>query len=278
MELEELNKSYGTEQQCREYIAKIRWKYGYHCPRCQSMNAWKTSEQKYKCQSCGHKVSVTSKTVFQDSHIPLPIWFKALWYISAQNRNVTALELQKYLELKSNHTALSMLKKIKTILISTPPFAKKLKGNVEILTQPFYFPKKKQSLFIVIAVETNNKKIGRVRLLQIKNLHSDEINAFVQKNVETGSLIIKQWWNNQDILKRKGYTYAIKHPEYTYPYARKIFKELQKQIYKYDDLDNIGSLLNEFCISFNCLKEEISFDELLERAINSPPILSKSND
>ena len=78
--------------------------------------------------------------------------------------------------------------------------------------------------------------------------------------------------------KRKGYTYAVKHPEYTYPYARKIFNELQKQIYKYDDLDNIGSLLNEFCISFNCLKEEISFDELLERAIHHPPLLSKSND
>ena len=72
----ELNLSMNTsDYECREYLASIRWKNGFTCPRCGCAEAWETKEVKYKCKKCGYKMSVTAGTIFQDSHTPLEKWF-----------------------------------------------------------------------------------------------------------------------------------------------------------------------------------------------------------
>jgi len=50
----ELNLSMNTsDYECREYLASIRWKNGFTCPRCGCAEAWETKEVKYKCKKCG---------------------------------------------------------------------------------------------------------------------------------------------------------------------------------------------------------------------------------
>ena len=33
-----------------------------------------------RAKKCRHQQSVTQGTIFQDSHVPLVIWFRAMWY------------------------------------------------------------------------------------------------------------------------------------------------------------------------------------------------------
>jgi hypothetical protein len=46
-------------------------------------------------------MSVTSGTVFQDSHLPLTIWFRAIWQVPSQKNGISALGLQRVLGLGS---------------------------------------------------------------------------------------------------------------------------------------------------------------------------------
>ena len=131
MELNEFEKRFGTEQQCREYIANLRWPNGYRCPRCQNHKVWITKEYKYKCQNCGYKASVTTGTIFQNSHISLPLWFKAILIVSVQPE-INARKLMNDLKIGSNRTALSMKNKLKSIMIY--PVLDKLQGSVELFT------------------------------------------------------------------------------------------------------------------------------------------------
>jgi hypothetical protein len=33
------------------------------------------------CATCGHQVSVTAGTIFQDTRTPLTLWFRAIWWV-----------------------------------------------------------------------------------------------------------------------------------------------------------------------------------------------------
>jgi hypothetical protein len=56
---------------------------------------------KYECLSCGYQTSVIARTIFQDTHKPLTLWFRAIWYITSQKNGTSALGLQRILGLGS---------------------------------------------------------------------------------------------------------------------------------------------------------------------------------
>jgi hypothetical protein len=57
-------------------------------------------------------MSVTAGTIFQDSHLPLTIWFRALGQVTSQKNGISALGLQRVLGLGSYKTAWAMLHKL----------------------------------------------------------------------------------------------------------------------------------------------------------------------
>lgn len=115
---------------------------------------------KFKYKKCGHKISVTSGTVFQDSHIPLNKWFLAIWIVAEYGRKATADMLQRELELGSNRTALSILNKIKKARYTTKTV--KLEHTVEINRETIKFHG--QALPLLIAVEAIGNAIGQIRI------------------------------------------------------------------------------------------------------------------
>jgi hypothetical protein len=65
------------------------------------------------CSGCRRQVSVLAGTVFQDRHLPMRTWFRAMWYITSQKNGVSALGLQRVLGLGSYRTAWLMLHKLR---------------------------------------------------------------------------------------------------------------------------------------------------------------------
>ncbi len=59
------------------------------------------------------QVSVLAGTVFQDTHLPLTVWFRAMWHITSQKNGVSALGLQRALGLGSYKTAWLILHKLR---------------------------------------------------------------------------------------------------------------------------------------------------------------------
>ena len=84
---------------CRDYLAKLRWPEGFRCPICSEPDHWVTARGLRHCQGCGRQTSVTAGTLFADTHLPLRLWFEALWHVTSQKGGASALGLQRVLGL-----------------------------------------------------------------------------------------------------------------------------------------------------------------------------------
>ncbi len=100
MNLVKLIEEFGSEDECREYLAELRWPNGVRCPRCDSAQIARLRKRdQYECGNaeCGYRFSVTSGTIFHDSHLPLWKWFLATYLICEAKKGVSANQLKRTL-------------------------------------------------------------------------------------------------------------------------------------------------------------------------------------
>lgn len=89
-DLLELETRFSTGEACRAYLFQLRWPDGFECPRCGGRKAWPASELLWECTGCHRQISVTAGTIFQDSRLPLTLWFRAVWWVTSQKNGVSA--------------------------------------------------------------------------------------------------------------------------------------------------------------------------------------------
>src|SRR5271170_3693622 len=90
---------FGTEDQCIDHLATLRWPGGYVCPKCDARTAWRLPSRPrvYECGACHHQESVTSGTVFHRTRTALPKWFLAAYLMGCDKRGVSAKFLEREL-------------------------------------------------------------------------------------------------------------------------------------------------------------------------------------
>jgi hypothetical protein len=92
----EFDQEFGTDEQCKQFLAKMRWPNGVTCPRCGNEKVYVLAARPFNwlCKSgkesintltgevvtChkrnGYRFSVISGTIFQDTKIAMSLWFK----------------------------------------------------------------------------------------------------------------------------------------------------------------------------------------------------------
>ena len=139
--LMEITRRYSTEDAAREYFERVRWPDGPVCPHCGNCDAeriWRLAPDAAKkiragllsCAECRQQFTVTVGTVMADSHIPLSKWLIAWYVMCASKTQVSALQLQRQLEIGSYRSAWHMCHRIRFAL-GDPPDPPKLRGTVE---------------------------------------------------------------------------------------------------------------------------------------------------
>src|SRR5690349_4716936 len=74
----DLIESFGNEERCRTYLERLRWPDGPQCLECGSRKVYRILKRnQFVCDDCSHQFSVTAKTIFHDTHLPLWKWFLA---------------------------------------------------------------------------------------------------------------------------------------------------------------------------------------------------------
>ena len=267
MDLQEFETRFNTEEHCLDCLVHIRWKNGYRCPRCNHNEMWEIKSFKYKCKKCGYQTTVLAGTLFQDTHLPITLWFQAILCVSKNNR-ISAAGLQKELGLGSNRTALTMLNKINRAKFR--PVLEKLQGTIEVYRSSIRLNNK--LITIVVAVEINNKTTGKIRLGIVESILSEKINSFIANCVKPQSEIICSKWHGFDKLIRQGYTQGKRAVTYEFQAARKISSKIEHWLYTLDHTENIADYLDQYCMIYNSLRSNISFEELLKNAVFLPPI------
>ena len=121
---------FADDEACRDYLARLRWPEGFRCPICGTTDHWVTARGLRHCQGCGRQTSVTAGTLFADTHLPLRLWFEALWHVTSQKSGASALGLQRVLGLGSYRTAWNLLHKLRRAMVR--PGRERLQGIVEV--------------------------------------------------------------------------------------------------------------------------------------------------
>src|SRR5437763_13067273 len=99
MDLMTLFEQFGNDEKCRMYLEKLRWPYGVQCTRCGSEKISRIYKRnQFACDSCKLHFSVTSGTIFHDSHLPLMKWFAAIYLLSESKKGMSANQLKRTLK------------------------------------------------------------------------------------------------------------------------------------------------------------------------------------
>src|SRR5271167_4386356 len=100
---------YRDEDAAREFIEKQRWPDGPVCPHCGLVNeAYKIKAARkgvWKCKGCRKPFTVTIKSIFEDSHIPLHKWLLAFHLMASSKKGISAHQLMRNLEIGSYRSA-----------------------------------------------------------------------------------------------------------------------------------------------------------------------------
>jgi transposase-like protein len=112
----ELFKNYGTEDQCSQALFKWRWPSGFRCPGCGCGGYCVLKARKlYQCNRCRHQTSLISGTIFEQTKLPLTLWFLAIHLVTQAKTGLSALALKRQLGVSYN-TAWSMKHKIMQVM------------------------------------------------------------------------------------------------------------------------------------------------------------------
>jgi len=137
----QISQRFSTEEAAREYFETLRWPNGQVCPHCGNNDqkriykATPNPKKKiraglYKCAECLGPFTATIGTVCEDSHIPLNKWLIGFYMMCASKTQVSALQLQRQLEIGSYRSALFMCQRIRFALMDIE-HGDKLSGTVE---------------------------------------------------------------------------------------------------------------------------------------------------
>jgi transposase-like protein len=198
MNLNEVHKRFSEDEQCLQYIAEMRWPDGVvRCPTCGNDKIVKverkaTSKNRrnwfYLCQepTCRQHFSPTSGTIFQDTHLPLIMWFQAIALVLNAKKGLSAKQLQRDLGIGGYKTAWYLYHRIREAMEEgTIPT---LGGTVEI--DETYVGGRKRGIGVKAAKAAKQTVIGAVerggklKLRHVRNAQIPTIRAFVETHID----------------------------------------------------------------------------------------------
>lgn len=96
----EFRQRFQTEEACEAFLFEQRWPEGFVCPKCGGHGCYRLRERReYVCKQCRCQSSVTAGTVLHHTHLPLTIWFWAIYLTARDKRGISATQLSRELEI-----------------------------------------------------------------------------------------------------------------------------------------------------------------------------------
>jgi len=240
------------------------------------------------CSGCRRQVSLTAGTIFQDSHIPLTIWFRAMWQVTSQKTGVSAAGLQRALGLGSYKTAWAMLHKLRRAMVR--PGREKLRGLVEVDETYWGAPEEgvvgrwtEEKALILVAIEAEGKRLGRVRLRRTADLTRKSLHRFIREMIEAGSTVrtdgLKEYVGLSGYVHDRQMQRDQPSGEHLLPRVHRVVSLLKRWMLgthqgaiRHDHLD---SYLDEFTFRFNRRKSASRgklFYRLAQQAVQVDPV------
>ncbi len=178
---------FDTDEKCREILVRLRWPGGVECPRCKMPAAGlATEKQLFYCKDCDYQFSVTARTIFNDSHLPLQKWFIATLLLCEARKGMSANQIKRTLGV-SYKTAWYLCHRIRAAMkeVDQPM----LDGTVE-MDETYVGGKNRgggqgarlANKEVVIGLRQRN---GDLRFFHTKDAKSGTLAKYIRENIST---------------------------------------------------------------------------------------------
>lgn len=189
MTLFDIMQSFGTDEKCRALLERLRWTQKPKCLRCPESVA-RLGDKLLYCGKCRYQFSVTSGTIFNDSHLPLEKWFLAVLLMVEARKGMSANQMKRNLGI-SYKTAWYLCHRIRKAMAATdrPKLTGKVEmdetyvGGVEHGGKRGRGAKKE----IVLGIRQRN---GDLRFFKAEDVKSGTLEEYVKEHISTDVEVI----------------------------------------------------------------------------------------
>lgn len=291
MDIISVFEQFPTQESCISHLETVRWDDIPKCPYCLSTKQSPLKkEYRYHCNNCNTSYSVTVRTIFHHTHLPIQKWFLAISLILNVKKGISARQLARHIHVTRN-TGWRISMKIRDAMLE-PEQRGILQGLVEMdetyiggkprKTQK-YRPKgpklhtgrgtKKTPVVGMI------KRYGKVRAKVVKKDHLTfkRMSMLVRETVdlERSVLVTDQarfYFRMKNILPHRSLNHNVTYADgWIHTNSIESFWALLKrgivgQFHKVS-VKHLPKYLNEFSYRFNNRDNENIFEDTLERAL-----------
>ncbi len=290
-----------TEKQARRYLEKVRWPNGPVCPHCENGKKFYTLRGKstrpgvYTCAACRRQFTVTIGTVMEDTHLPMRTWLMAFSLMCSAKKGISALQLQRDLNIGSYKTAWRMLKQVRKAM-SNIEHGQTFEAIVEI--DETYIggkPRKKnrkddnkpnkrgrgtkKNPVVGIVDREQGKVYAKVALpdKEGKKLSGNQLLGILNEICKSNATVITDEFTGYSILRKTKYVHlVIDHTkgfvdDFIHTNNVESFWATLKRgvygIYHHVSIKYLQTYVNEFCFRFNNRENGDMFDLVLKQAV-----------
>ncbi|HEY4905205.1 MAG TPA: IS1595 family transposase [Candidatus Sulfotelmatobacter sp.] len=289
MTLIDVIQMFDTDDRCRELLVRLRWPNGVECLRCK-MPAVElaTKKQLFYCKGCDYQFSVTSGTVFNDSHLALQKWFLATLLLCEAKKGMSANQIKRTLGV-SYKTAWYLCHRIRFAMTEVH---KMLDGTIEIDetyvggkgrgTGTGNYRQHKETVIGII------KRDGELKFIHVKESTSKAIREVMEQHVSQDvdvivtdeSVLYASGLPKTQVSKRKAVNHsAEEYVRYengfmvttnTVESAFSLFKRGIVGSWHRVSPKHLAAYLNEMTFRFNRRKSHTLFLDTLRHMITAP--------
>ncbi len=294
-------KKFPDEQSCRDYLKQKREQQGITCKHCGgTKHYWFEGRELWKCAACGSWTNLRAGTIMMKSKVPVHTWFACIHLMTSTKKSISALEMQRQLQMKRYEPVWYMMQKIRQSMGKRDK-KYKLRGDIEIddsffetvdLTepdpeQPFQEQKRgrgsnRQSKVLVMVESTPNPKqenpnkkkriMGFAKMVVMDDLAKNGINYEIQKSAENSSTVWSDAYPaffsiNSVVAKHIKEVIPSKQAHEKLPWVHATISNAKRQflgVHHSIGKDYLQNYLNEFCYKLNrrTFKEDL-FDRMI---------------
>jgi transposase-like protein len=185
MTLIDLTIAFSSDERCRELLERLRWPNGPECLRCgDSVVRLETNAKLFYCRKCDYQFSVTTGTIFHDSHLPLIKWFTTVLLMCEAKKGISALQIKRTVGM-AYKTAWYLCHRIRKAMVDTQK--PKLGGTVEM--DETYVGGKNSGMGM--AAKNDNKEIvigirqrgGELRFFHAEDAKSGTLARYIKEHI-----------------------------------------------------------------------------------------------
>ncbi len=283
----EFSDRFKTDLDCKEYLSKIKWEYGYSCRKC-GHNAFQLrKDYSHVCNICCHIESPTAHTLFHKVKFGVRKAFFICYEMATTTKSLSA----SYMAVRygvTERTARLFMHKVREAMKSSED--NPMDGHVEVdefvlggyeqgKVGRSYDAKKKKAV-TALQLDENNK-VKRMYVREIDNFSARELQDIFKRHISKTAYVRTDGWRGYLPIKKQGFN--IKQEKSEGGKSFKILHTMIQQIkswirttYAWVSEHHAQRYYDEFCFRLNRSQSKHTiFNNLIKRMVDTNKIYHK---